>query len=49
VKTFPVRVRVRCVRRHRRYPIWIVGVVILLGMLVGAIGSGTAASRFLDV
>jgi cell division transport system permease protein len=31
------------------YPIWIVGVVILLGMLVGAIGSGTAASRFLDV
>ena len=31
------------------YPFWIVGIVILLGMLVGAIGSGTAASRFLDV
>ena len=26
------------------YPIWIVGVVIVLGMLVGAIGSGTAVA-----
>jgi cell division transport system permease protein len=31
------------------YPWWIVLWIILLGMLVGAIGSGTAASRFLDV
>lgn len=31
------------------YPYWVVGVIIVLGMLVGAIGSGTAASRFLDV
>ena len=31
------------------YPMWIVFWIILLGMLVGAIGSGTAASRFLDV
>ena len=31
------------------YPSWIVFWLILLGMLVGAIGSGTAASRFLDV
>jgi len=31
------------------YPYWVVGVIILLGMFVGAIGSGTAASRFLDV
>jgi cell division transport system permease protein len=31
------------------YPLWIVFWIILLGMLVGAIGSGTAASRFLDV
>jgi len=31
------------------YPYWVVGVIVLLGMFVGAIGSGTAASRFLDV
>ncbi|MEY4230419.1 MAG: cell division protein FtsX [Actinomycetota bacterium] len=31
------------------YPLWIVFWIILLGMVVGAIGSGTAASRFLDV
>lgn len=31
------------------YPWWIVLWIVLLGMLVGAIGSGTAASRFLDV
>lgn len=31
------------------YPMWIVFWIILLGMVVGAIGSGTAASRFLDV
>jgi cell division transport system permease protein len=31
------------------YPLWIVFWIVLLGMLVGAIGSGTAASRFLDV
>ncbi len=31
------------------YPMWIVFWIVLLGMLVGAIGSGTAASRFLDV
>jgi cell division transport system permease protein len=31
------------------YPMWIVFWIIVLGMLVGAIGSGTAASRFLDV
>jgi cell division transport system permease protein len=31
------------------YPSWIVLAIIGLGMLVGAIGSGTAASRFLDV
>ena len=31
------------------YPWWVVLWIILLGMLVGAIGSGTAASRFLDV
>ena len=31
------------------YPYWVVGSIIVLGMLVGAIGSGTAASRFLDV
>ena len=31
------------------YPYWVVGVIVVLGMFVGAIGSGTAASRFLDV
>jgi cell division transport system permease protein len=31
------------------YQWWIVLWIVLLGMLVGAIGSGTAASRFLDV
>jgi cell division transport system permease protein len=31
------------------YPLWIVFWIIVLGMVVGAIGSGTAASRFLDV
>jgi cell division transport system permease protein len=31
------------------YPWWVVLWIVLLGMLVGAIGSGTAASRFLDV
>ena len=31
------------------YPMWIVAWIIGLGMLVGAVGSGTAASRFLDV
>ena len=31
------------------YPMWIVLWIVVLGMLVGAIGSGTAASRFLDV
>jgi cell division transport system permease protein len=31
------------------YPIWIVGVLLGLGAVVGATVSGTAASRFLDV
>mgnify|MGYP001375962803 CR=1 FL=1 len=31
------------------YPQWVVLWLIVLGMLVGAIGSGTAASKFLDV
>jgi cell division transport system permease protein len=31
------------------YPLWVWGVMVLVGALVGAIGSGTAASRFLDV
>jgi cell division transport system permease protein len=31
------------------YPLWIVFWIIMLGMFVGAIGSGIAASRFLDV
>lgn len=31
------------------YPLWIVFWIVVLGMLVGAVGSGTAASRFLDV
>jgi cell division transport system permease protein len=31
------------------YPRVIVAVMVLLGMFVGAVGSGTAASRFLDV
>lgn len=31
------------------YPQWVVFWLIVLGMLVGAIGSGTAASKFLDV
>ncbi|MEI6495359.1 MAG: permease-like cell division protein FtsX [Actinomycetota bacterium] len=31
------------------YPLWIVFWIVVLGMVVGAIGSGTAASRFLDV
>ena len=31
------------------YPYFVVLTIIVLGMLVGAIGSGTAASRFLDV
>jgi hypothetical protein len=28
---------------------WVWGAMILVGALVGAIGSGTAASKFLDV
>ena len=31
------------------FPLWVVFWILLLGMVVGAIGSGTAASRFLDV
>jgi len=31
------------------YPYWVWGVMIAVGALVGAIGSGTAASKFLDV
>lgn len=31
------------------YPQWVVFWLMILGMLVGAIGSGTAASKFLDV
>jgi cell division transport system permease protein len=31
------------------YPQWVVFWLMVLGMLVGAIGSGTAASKFLDV
>jgi cell division transport system permease protein len=31
------------------YPMWVWGAMILVGALVGAIGSGTAASKFLDV
>jgi cell division transport system permease protein len=31
------------------YPYWVVLWMVLLGMVVGAIGSGTAASKFLDV
>ena len=45
----PVRVRLRRVRRHGRLPDLDRRSRDRLGMLVGAIGSGTAASRFLDV
>lgn len=31
------------------YPIWVCAIMILLGAFVGAVGSATAASRFLDV
>ena len=31
------------------YPQWVVFWLVVLGMVVGAIGSGTAASKFLDV
>ena len=31
------------------YPYWVWGAMLLVGALVGAVGSGTAASRFLDV
>jgi len=31
------------------FPLWVVLWMIVVGMVVGAIGSGTAASRFLDV
>ena len=49
VKTFPSESGFGAFVVTDGYPLWIVGIVILLGMLVGAIGSGTAASRFLDV
>ncbi|MFM8268476.1 MAG: cell division protein FtsX [Ilumatobacteraceae bacterium] len=31
------------------YPYWVWGAMLVVGALVGAVGSGTAASRFLDV
>jgi cell division transport system permease protein len=31
------------------YPVWVVGFMVIVGAVVGAVGSGIAASRFLDV
>lgn len=31
------------------YPIWVLGFMVVVGAVVGAVGSGIAASRFLDV
>ncbi|MDO8364493.1 MAG: permease-like cell division protein FtsX [Actinomycetota bacterium] len=49
VKTFPVNSGLRSFVVTDGYPIWVCMGMILLGALVGAIGSATAASRFLDV
>ncbi|MEI6402394.1 MAG: permease-like cell division protein FtsX [Actinomycetota bacterium] len=49
VETFPTNSGLKAFVVTDGYPLWIVFWIVLLGMLVGAIGSGTAASRFLDV
>ena len=49
VKTFPSESGFGAFVVTDGFPLWIVFWIILLGMVVGAIGSGTAASRFLDV
>jgi cell division transport system permease protein len=49
VETFPSQSGLSAFVVTDGYPLWIVFWIVLLGMLVGAIGSGTAASRFLDV
>ena len=49
VEAFPTNSGLKAFVVTDGYPLWIVFWIVLLGMLVGAIGSGTAASRFLDV
>ncbi len=49
VKTFPPESGFGAFVVTDGYPLWVVFWILLLGMVVGAIGSGTAASRFLDV
>jgi cell division transport system permease protein len=49
VEAFPINSGLKAFVVTDGYPLWIVFWIVLLGMLVGAIGSGTAASRFLDV
>jgi cell division transport system permease protein len=49
VEQFPTQSGLKAFVVTDGYPLWIVFWIVLLGMLVGAIGSGTAASRFLDV
>ena len=49
VKDFPAEQRLRRARRHRRLRAASMFVILAIGMIAGAIGSGIAASRFLDV
>lgn len=49
VKAFPAETGLEGFVVTDGYPMWVWGAMILVGALVGAIGSGTAASRFLDV
>ncbi len=49
VKDFPVNSGLKAFVVTDGYPVWVCFWMILLGAFVGAVGSATAASRFLDV
>ena len=49
MKDFPVNSGLKAFVVTDCYPVWVCFWMILLGAFVGAVGSATAASRFLDV
>jgi len=49
VRSFPAETGLEGFVVTDGYPLWVFGAMVLVGAVVGAIGSGTAASKFLDV
>ncbi|MEI7548728.1 MAG: hypothetical protein WCK21_11835, partial [Actinomycetota bacterium] len=49
VKGFPPNSGLKAFVVTDGYPVWVCFWMVLLGAFVGAVGSATAASRFLDV